>query len=78
MENEGDFFYASVLKMLGLDGTRWWLRGGASVLLSEGLQFDSHGLHVKVSKGQDTESRTAPDVLVGTLHGSHRHQCMNV
>ena len=28
--------------------------------------------------GQDTEPQTAPDVLVGTLHGSHRHQCMNV
>ena len=24
-----------------------------------------------------TEPQTAPDVLVGTLHGSHRHQCMN-
>ena len=28
--------------------------------------------------GQDTEPQTAPDVLVGTLHGSHQHQCMNV
>ena len=28
--------------------------------------------------GQDTEPLTAPDVLVGTLHGNHRHQCMNV
>ena len=26
--------------------------------------------------GQDTEPRTAPDLLVGTLHGSHRHQCV--
>ena len=28
--------------------------------------------------GQDTEPQTAPDVLGRTLHGSHRHQCMNV
>ena len=28
--------------------------------------------------GQDTEPQTTPDVLVGTLHGSHHHQCMNV
>ena len=27
--------------------------------------------------GQDAEPRTAPDMLVGTLHGSHRHQCIN-
>ena len=27
--------------------------------------------------GQDTEPQAAPDVLVGTLHGSYRHQCMN-
>ena len=26
---------------------------------------------------QDTEPQTAPDVLDGTLHGSHHHQCMN-
>ena len=26
---------------------------------------------------QDTEPQTAPDVLVGTLHGSRRHYCMN-
>ena len=26
--------------------------------------------------GQDTEPQTAPDVLVGTLHGSHRHEYM--
>ena len=24
------------------------------------------------------EQDSPPDVLVGTLHGSHRHQCMNV
>ena len=28
--------------------------------------------------GQDTEPETAPDVLVGSSHGSHRHQCMNI
>ena len=28
--------------------------------------------------GLITETQTALDVLVGTLHGSHRHQCMNV
>ena len=28
--------------------------------------------------GQDTEPQTASDVLVGTLHGSHHHRCMNV
>ena len=28
--------------------------------------------------GQDTQPQTAPDVLVSTLHGSHRHQCTNV
>ena len=27
---------------------------------------------------QDTEPQTAPDVLVGFLHGSHHHQCINV
>ena len=28
--------------------------------------------------GHNTEPQTAPDVLVGTLHGSHHLQCMNV
>ena len=28
--------------------------------------------------GQDTEAQTAPDVLVGSLHGSRHHQCVNV
>ena len=28
--------------------------------------------------GQDTAPQTAPDVVVGTLHGSHHHQCVNV
>ena len=27
---------------------------------------------------QDTEPQIAPDGLVGTLHGSHHHQCRNV
>ena len=28
--------------------------------------------------GQDTKLQTAPHVLVGTLHWSHQHQCINV
>ena len=28
--------------------------------------------------GQDAEPHTAPDVLVSILHGSQRHQCINV
>ena len=36
------------------------------------------GLHVESVLGQDTELQTPPDVLVGTLSGSHGHQCMNV
>ena len=28
--------------------------------------------------GQDTAPQTAPDAVVGTLHGSHHHQCVNV
>ena len=47
-------------------------RGRASVLLSEGRWFDSTGLHVEVSLGK-IPNPTAPDVLVGTLHGSHHH-----
>ena len=50
-----------------------WLRGTASVSLLEGRWFDYPGLHVF---GQDTEPQTAPDVLVDTLHSSHRLQCM--
>ena len=46
-------------------------------MLSEGRWFDSPGLHVEVSLGKILNSKIAPDVLVGTLHGSHRHQCMN-
>ena len=38
----------------------------------EGRWFDSPGLHVEVSSGQDTEPQTATDVLVSTLHGSQR------
>ena len=49
-----------------------WLRGRASILLSEGGWFDSPGLHV-----EDTEPQTAADVLVSTLHGCRHHQCMN-
>ena len=47
-------------------------------LLSEGCWFNFPGLHVTSVFGQDTEPLTAPDVLDGTLQGSHRHQCMNV
>ena len=47
-----------------------WLRGGASILLSEGPWFDSP---VEMSLGKILNS----DVLVCTLHGSHPHQCMN-
>ena len=40
--------------------------------------FDSPGWHVIVSLGStDTETQTAPDVLVSTLRGSHRHQCVS-
>ena len=39
-------------------------------MFSEGRWFDSRG--PKSVLGQDTEPQTAPDVLVGTLHGSHR------
>ena len=49
-----------------------------SLLLSEGCWFDSPGLHVEESLGKILNPRTAPDVLVGTLHGGHHHQCMNV
>ena len=35
-------------------------------------------LYVKVSSGKVLNPKTAPDVLVGILHGSHRHQCLNV
>ena len=37
----------------------------------------SPGLHDHGNLGKDTEPQAAPDVLVGTLNGSHRHQCMN-
>ena len=53
---------------------RLWLWGRASVLSSEDHWFDPPGLHVKVSLGKILNPQTAPDVLVGTSHGSHRHQ----
>ena len=59
--------------MLGLCGGPLWLRGKASVLLSEGRLFNPL---VYMLDTEDTEPQTAPDVLVGTLHGSHRHHCM--
>ena len=42
-----------------------------------GCWLDFPGLHVEVSLGKILNPKTAPDVLVGTLHGSHGHQCMN-
>ena len=47
-----------------------WIMGKASILLLEDRWFDSPGLH--------TEPQTAPDVLVCTLPGSHRYQCVYV
>ena len=47
-------------------------------MLSEGCLFDSRGLHVENALWQDIEPQIAPDVLVGTLHGSHSRQCMYV
>ena len=55
---------------------RLWLRDRACVLLSEGRWVDSPGLHVNVSLDKILNPKTAPDVLDGTLHGSHRHQRM--
>ena len=49
-----------------------WFSG----MLWEGRWFDSPVSACWSVPGQDTELQTAPDVLVGTLHGSHRHQCM--
>ena len=48
---------------------RLWLRGRASVLLSEGCWFDPACRSVLGARYW-TQNRT--------LHGSHRHQCMNV
>ena len=50
---------------------------GSGVLLPEGCWSDSPGLHIEVSLGNTTETQTAAEVLVGTLHGSHHLQCMN-
>ena len=48
------------------------------VLGWEWLWLSGRASYPKVNVlGQNTEPQTAPDVLVGTLHGSHRHQCMN-
>ena len=63
---------------------RLWLRSSCSsgvepsILLSEGCWFSSSSLLVEVSLGKMRNPKTAPDVLVGTLNGSHRHQFMNV
>ena len=55
-----------------------WLTGRDGVLLLDGRWFDSLSLHIEVSSAKILNLRTAPDVLVGTLHGSHCHQCINV
>ena len=55
---------------------RLWIRGRASVLLLEGRWVDSPILHVKVSLGKILNPELL-NVLVGTLHGSHQHQCVN-
>ena len=60
------FFFLRELFLLLL----YW----ASVLLSDG----SVGVCVRSVLGQDAEHQTAPDVPVGTLPASHRHQCMDV
>ena len=44
-------------------------------LLLEGCWFDLPACRSVLR--HDTESQTAPDVLVSTLHGSHHHNCMN-
>ena len=36
------------------------------------------GLHVEVSLFYETVPLNAPDVQVDTVHGSRRHQCVNV
>ena len=51
-----------------------WLRDRASVLLTEGRWFDSPWSACLSVLGQETEPQTAPDVLVGTLHGSNPRQ----
>ena len=56
---------------------RWlWPRGRPSVLLLQGCWFDFPVLDVGV--GKILNPKTAPDVLVGTSHGSRCRQCMNV
>ena len=54
-----------------------WLRGRASIFLSESRWFRFPWSAYQSVLGQETEPQNAY-VLVGTLHGSHRHQCMNV
>ena len=53
-------------------------QGWSQHLLSEGHWFDSPLSVCWNVLGQDTEPRTAPDVLVGTLHGCHCHQWITV
>ena len=53
---------------------RLWLKGGASVLLSEGRWLDSPWLHVKVSMSKILN----PKLLLMCWWAPHIHQCMNV
>ena len=70
----------------GLPDWLWlWTRGNNAVaqgqsqhLLSEGRWFDSPVLHVSVSFSKKLNPKTAPDVQLGTLHGSYRHHFMNL
>ena len=52
------------------------IRNTEHTCFMEGGWFSSPGLHVEVSLGKTVNPKTAPDVL--PLHGSHRHQCVNV
>ena len=47
-------------------------QGQSQYLVLKGCWFDSPGLHVEVSLDKILNPK-----LVGTLHGSHHHQCMN-
>ena len=42
------------------------------------LQFVLHNCACTKCPWARYWTQSAPDVLVGTLHGSHRHQCMNL
>ena len=66
------------LKFMLMASESLWFRGRASVLLLEGRWFDFPGLHFKVVKAKVSLGKILnPKLLVGTLHGSHRHQSLN-